>query len=144
MTYEERKAAYEQIIAKKGTLSQVLMTMEEMNELGKELCKLFRDENRGKEGLIDELADVFVMAEQMTVLFNVEDEVIDRMGYKIHRQLSRMEGEPEKPEEPKITYCKECTLKRAVPVRGGMIWRCPERTTDVHLAGYCDKGVPQS
>ena len=144
MTYEERKAAYEQIIAKNGTLSQVLKALEEMSELSQELCKLFCDDHRGKAQLIDELADVTIMVEQMRILFGVNEEVSERMDYKIHRQLSRMAGEPEKPEEPKIVHCRDCTLKRAVHVRGGMIWRCPERTTDVRLAGYCDKGVPSN
>lgn len=45
------------------------------------------------EHLIDEMADVRVMLEQLELMNGCRKEVADRMEYKIRRQLQRMEWE---------------------------------------------------
>ena len=40
-----------------------------------------------------------------------------------------------------IIRCKDCILKKAVQRKDGLIWRCPHRTGDVKMVGYCECGV---
>ena len=40
-----------------------------------------------------------------------------------------------------IVHCRDCANKRAVQRKDGMIWRCPHRTGDVKMEGYCESGV---
>lgn len=40
-----------------------------------------------------------------------------------------------------IVHCEYCILKKAVPHKDGMIWRCPYSTVDVDLNGFCHRGV---
>ena len=39
-----------------------------------------------------------------------------------------------------VVLCEHCTIKKAVPHNDGMIWRCPHRTHDVNLEGFCEYG----
>lgn len=51
-----------------GSTLQIVMTFEEMSELQKELCKYLR--GRGSfEYIVEEIADVEIMLEQMKLLF---------------------------------------------------------------------------
>ena len=40
-----------------------------------------------------------------------------------------------------IVHCGECAIRRAVQIDTGMIWRCPHRTGDVDMDGFCESGV---
>lgn len=40
-----------------------------------------------------------------------------------------------------VTRCKHCTIKKAVQHKDGIVWRCPHRTGDVKMEGYCESGV---
>ena len=75
-----------------GKESQVLIAIEEMSELTKELCKYFRRYNRRNE-IIEEIADAKIMLEQLTELFNAEEEVSNMVDYKLKRQIRRIEQE---------------------------------------------------
>lgn len=75
-----------------GKESQLLVAIEEMSELTKELCKYFRRYDRRKE-IIEEIADTQIMIEQLIVLFDAEEEVSSATDYKLGRQLRRMEQE---------------------------------------------------
>lgn len=75
-----------------GKDSQMLIAIEEMSELTKELCKNKRGYERKKE-ISEEIADVKIMLVQLTALFGIEKEVDDMVDYKIRRQLRRMEQE---------------------------------------------------
>lgn len=77
-----------------GKESQVLIAIEEMSELTKELCKYFRRYNRKKE-IIEEIADAEIMLEQLKYLFGVHKEVSNQVDYKLERQLRRIENERE-------------------------------------------------
>lgn len=74
-----------------GVDSQVLMAIEEMSELTKEICKYKRG-NDNREKLIDEIADVKIMIEQVEYLFKLSKEVNLRVDYKLQRQLRRIEN----------------------------------------------------
>lgn len=39
-----------------------------------------------------------------------------------------------------IVHCQDCTIKKAVPHKDGIVWRCPHRTGDVKMEGYCESG----
>ena len=40
-----------------------------------------------------------------------------------------------------LVRCRECTIKKAVPHKDGIVWRCPHRTGEVKMEGYCESGV---
>ena len=45
-------------------------------------------------------------------------------------------------EDPKeIVHCEDCIIKKAVPHKDGIVWRCPHRMGDVKMEGYCESGV---
>jgi hypothetical protein len=70
----------------------MLISIEEMSELTKEICKYERYENN-EQKIIDEIADVEIMIEQLKCLFDVHSEVDERIDYKLRRQLRRIEHE---------------------------------------------------
>lgn len=46
-----------------------------------------------------------------------------------------------KVEFPKeIVHCEHCIIKKAVPHKDGIVWRCPHRTGDVKMEGFCEMG----
>lgn len=91
--YDERKAVYENAIAHYGMRSQIGVAVEEMAELTKELARLDRHEGTTLGKLIDEIADVTIMLEQLRLMFNVNQPVQDRIDYKVERLVWRMEKE---------------------------------------------------
>lgn len=40
-----------------------------------------------------------------------------------------------------VVHCCNCTIKKAVQHKDGIVWRCPHRTGDVKMEGYCESGV---
>lgn len=88
---------YQFFIDKWGIDSQMLMAMEEMSELTKELCKLRRyksDKEKSKEIIDDikeEIADVLNMAEQLEYYFG-EKEIENIRKQKIERTLKKIKG----------------------------------------------------
>lgn len=95
MPYEERRAVYEAAIEHYGTYSQFMVAVEEMAKLTKVLAKSFRPEGFTLEKLVDEVADVTVMMEQLRLIFSVNDAVQERIDYKVKRLQHRVETEPE-------------------------------------------------
>ena len=75
-----------------GRDSQVLIAIEEMSELTKVICK-YKRRYEVEEQLVDEIADVKIMVEQLTELFKLGTEVDERIDYKIERQLRRIQSE---------------------------------------------------
>lgn len=75
-----------------GKEHQVLIAIEEISELTKELCKYFRRYDRKKE-IIEEVADAQIMLEQLIELFDINNEVDRMVDYKLNRQIRRMEQE---------------------------------------------------
>ena len=89
IAYEERKEIYEKARRTWGTQAQIMMAIEEMSELTKELCKYFRGRHNGEE-IVDELADVTIMVEQLRLIFGVNDAVCDQMDVKMLRLKKRL------------------------------------------------------
>ena len=69
---------------------QIIVCIEDMSELTKELCKNLRGHyNLNK--IYEEMADVYIMLYQMQILLKIDDEVLDDMiDKKIQRTKERL------------------------------------------------------
>ena len=79
------------IINSYGTKSQEDVAIEEMAELQKAILKHRRytgDQTRAE--IIDEIADVEIMLEQLKIIYSCKKEVERRINYKIERQIKRI------------------------------------------------------
>lgn len=86
-----------------GFKKQSIMMIEECSELQKAICKWHRERGDSlrsesydcaeRTAIIDELADVIIMAKQISYLLSAEDEVSEQIEFKLDRQLRRMEEE---------------------------------------------------
>lgn len=96
LTLEDRQKAYTNAYIKYGESAQIMVAIEELSELSKELCKFFRHCSDGSEinidGIIDETADVRIMLEQIEMIFGIDECVQKRMDYKINRLNERLKG----------------------------------------------------
>ncbi len=73
-----------------GSTMQIVVMMEEMSELQKELCKYLR--GRGSfEHIAEEIADVEIMLEQMKMLFCCTDDVRNERRRKVERLKGRLD-----------------------------------------------------
>ena len=86
-----RDRFYKEVIDTYGVENQIMMLFEEMAELQKEICKNFRGrENR--DHIIEEMADVFIMMNQLQIIYDVKDkELADVTEYKVSRLKKRLE-----------------------------------------------------
>lgn len=74
-----------------GSSMQIVVMMEEMSELQKELCKYLR--GRGSlEHIAEETADVEIMLEQMKMLFCCTDDVRNERRRKVERLKERLDN----------------------------------------------------
>ena len=95
MTYEERRVVYEAAIEHFGEDVQIWVTLEEMSELVKALAKLYRSPSWAPmepliTALVDELADVTIMMEQLRIIYDLNEAVKDRMDFKLDRLQQRI------------------------------------------------------
>lgn len=86
---EGRKQVYEDALVKWGRHNQLVVAIEEMSELQKEICKFFRHEGDNKD-LVEEVADVSIMLEQILFMFDIEDDVKKVMEEKVQRLKRRI------------------------------------------------------
>lgn len=87
-----------------GYDAQSRQCIEEMSELTQAINKFWRKQlkcgkakwdvavfrNKEYENLVEEIADVEIMLEQMKVLLNCEDSVMDVKDEKLNRQIERI------------------------------------------------------
>ena len=90
ISYNERKQIYELACQEYGIDAQVVIAIEEMSELTKELCKNMRGSNNSSN-LAEEIADVTIMMEQLRLIYDINDEVCNYMDVKIQRLQDRLE-----------------------------------------------------
>lgn len=80
-----------------GYENQKEQTVEEMAELMVALNKFKRygklQRKRRIDGIITELADVIIMANQLSILLDCEEEMNNEIEYKINRTLRNIEKE---------------------------------------------------
>lgn len=85
----EMKIICEQLIEKYGSL-QVIVAIEELSELQKELCKSLRGKTN-KENIIEEMADCIIMINQMQLYFGISDKELNQLiVYKLNRTKERL------------------------------------------------------
>ena len=86
-----KEKIYKAAIQTFGKREQKLMAIEEMSELTKEICKDFRGE-LNRENLIEEMADVLIMLDQMLILYKISGEEVGLMRIKkVERLKERLE-----------------------------------------------------
>lgn len=74
-----------------GKQAQLLMVLEEMAELQKEILKnINRHKENGAE-LADETADVLIMLEQLMQIYDMRDAVENRILHKLEKIKKRVE-----------------------------------------------------
>lgn len=77
-----------------GTLNQKLIAIEEMAELQKAIVKHIRQESEENiNSVIEEIADVQVMLEQLKMIFSCRTKIDEIMDAKIDRQIKRIMDE---------------------------------------------------
>lgn len=100
---ESKKQKVQMIADHYGFRKQSMMMMEECSELQKAICKWHREYDgsfksessdcQERTDIIEELADVIIIAKQLIYLLSAEYEVSEQIEFKIDRQLRRMEEE---------------------------------------------------
>lgn len=80
----ERVNVYAQAVALYGPDNQITVAIEELSELTKELCKVRRGEIR-LSGLVEEIADVTIMLEQLRFMFSITSLVNEAVDAKVER-----------------------------------------------------------
>lgn len=95
--YEERKKVYEHAIDKYGIKPQMMMVIEEMSELTKAICKLFRVPGYVEpdadiiDAIAEETADVTIMLEQLRLILGINENVCEHMDQKVERLAERLD-----------------------------------------------------
>ena len=81
-----------------GISAQVDMAIEEMSELTKALCKERRirlqfqpEHTKAQANVIEEIADVAIMLEQLLIIFDKDNEIQKEVDYKIDRLEQRLD-----------------------------------------------------
>lgn len=83
------KEFYKKIVDTYGK-QQVIVAIEELSELQKELCKSLRS-NYNYGNIVEEIADVEIMLEQMKIYFEINENEIEEMKeIKIKRTKERL------------------------------------------------------
>lgn len=84
-----RKELYTKLLNLYGD-KQIIIAIEELSELQKELCKSLRS-NYNYGNIVEEIADVEIMLEQMKIYFEISEEEIEVMKeIKIKRTKERL------------------------------------------------------
>ena len=72
-----------------GELTELIVLMEELSELTKEITKYIRYGNN-RQTIVEELADVMVMCRQLMIMLMIgEEELAEEIEKKIRRQVER-------------------------------------------------------
>lgn len=89
---EKNQDIYRAALDKWGALMQTVVAIEELSELQKELCKSVRGADNA-DHIAEEIADVEIVLEQMTMLFRVQGAVADWRKSKLERLARRLKGD---------------------------------------------------
>ena len=91
ISYEERAKVYTDALSTFGPNMQLIVALEEMSELQKEITKALRGDLNPMH-LAEEVADATIMLEQLRQIFNINEEVCDMMDRKTLRLQMRIEN----------------------------------------------------
>ena len=87
----QRQVVYRKAIERFGPPNQMIKAIEEMSELTKVLSKiLVMGGEVSLDELIEEVADVTIMMEQLRLMYNINDEVCEMMDGKVKRLEGRV------------------------------------------------------
>jgi len=78
-----------QAITTFGHLPQIIVAIEEMSELTKELCKAQRGA-QNRDHIAEEIADVEIMLEQLKLIYNIAPSVESWRQSKLWRLANRL------------------------------------------------------
>lgn len=98
MNENERSEILERAVRTYGPDAQLKMMIEEMSELTKAICKLWRtapgslDEIQAKDAIIEEAADVQIMLDQIRIIFGDTEEIEAKKVARLLSRLDRHEG----------------------------------------------------
>lgn len=82
---------FEQAIETYGKDMQLNVAVEELSELIKEICKSKRG-NDNRENIIEEMADCYIMLEQLEIIFDLKPaEILMAIDHKLARLKNRIE-----------------------------------------------------
>lgn len=90
VSYEERVRVYTNALIHYGSDAQIIVALEEMSEVQKELCKILRGKG-DLEHLAEEIADATIMLEQMRYFLGLNEKVCAYMDEKIRRLDNMLE-----------------------------------------------------
>ena len=92
MTNEQKLKAMH-ILYAYGSKAQMLKCCEELSELEAAILKYINKEGKNTDEVLDEIADVYIMLEQMKNVFPFGENILnDRINYKLNRQIDRING----------------------------------------------------
>jgi hypothetical protein len=85
LTLEEAKIMNDMI--NKFGEKQMIIAVEELSELQKEICKKLRNPNSTSDGhILEEMADVYIMLTQITIFYQLKvDDIMKIMKEKLER-----------------------------------------------------------
>ena len=96
----ERYDIYKLALNTFGAGPQMIVALEELSEAQKEICKALRGKYN-PEHLAEELADAFIMLEQVMKMFSLDNEVEAVMVEKIERLKNRIKNASSKCDKTK-------------------------------------------
>lgn len=89
--FAERENVYIRAIDNYGITAQLVVAVEELSELQKEICKFLRG-NDPTAAIAEEMADVTIMLEQLKIIFANSECVSNFMDTKVKRLKERVEA----------------------------------------------------
>ena len=81
-----------QAIMRYGKQGQMIVAIEELSELIKEITKNLRGRDN-YAAISEEMADVYIMLEQLIMMFDNDNEIRGQMRLKMKRLKERMDNE---------------------------------------------------
>ena len=87
---KDNNELYQKCIDKWGKVAQILMAIEEMSELSTNLLHRLRGRHPTLNSLVEEVADVRIMVEQIEYLYGIDELVLIEKGRKIERLEERV------------------------------------------------------
>lgn len=92
MNRDERNEKYLRIICVYGPDAQKIQAIQEFSELTQTITKDINNQG-SRENLLEEIADSKIKLEQMQLIFDIDDEYLEKiMTKKIERQLTRIKN----------------------------------------------------
>lgn len=92
ITYDQRVQTYTNALIHFGKANQLVVTLEELSECQKEICKVMRGQSN-LDALAEEIADATIMLEQVRLIFSLNELVCEKMDEKVKRLDDRLKEE---------------------------------------------------